>query len=48
MAWARAATASMSMHVSSGLVGVSSHTMRVSAGQRRRRVESVRSTVLHG
>ena len=27
-AWASAATASMSMHVSSGLVGVSSHTMR--------------------
>ena len=31
--WATAATASMSMHVSSGLVGVSSHTIAVSAGQ---------------
>ena len=32
VAWATAATASMSTHVSSGLVGVSSQTMAVSSG----------------
>ena len=47
--WASAATASMSTHVSSGLVGVSSHTMRVSAGHAAASADrSVRSTALHG
>ena len=42
------ATASMSMHVSNGLVGVSSHTIAVSAGQSRARAStSVRSTAVH-
>ena len=46
--WATAATASMSMHVSSGFVGVSSHTIAVSAGQSRARAStSVRSTAVH-
>ena len=48
-AWAIAATASMSMHVSSGLVGVSSHTIAVSSGQSAASAStSVRSTAVHG
>ena len=47
--WASAATASMSMQVSSGLVGVSSQTMRVSGASRPRSASrSVRSTAVHG
>ena len=48
-AWATAATASMSKHASSGLVGVSSQTIAVSAGQSRRgRRRRCRSTAVHG